>query len=511
MLVSNLGRKWAGDRPYGQEQGVKILRSFGSLHFPPPDGYAILNSLIAGVAVLNPDGTIVFTNEAWDRLAEENGNPPLSAVSCGANYFEVCIQAVLDGAPRAEASLSGIKDILEGKRIWFSVDYPWDSSSGPRWFTMAVTPVKGAKGVAVTSYLDVTRSQRADIDQEWLRHQQQIRALLDIAPDTVVRLDREGRYAYVNAMTAKFVGLPPQEFQGKTPREVGLPEDLCDQWVRTMGNLCVTGQPQFIEMSYPLHPEIIWEERATAEFAKDGTVESMLIIGRDITERKRLEAAAEAQAIQIRALAARLLAVEEEERRRIARELHDNLLQQLAFLAVETKGLIAKIPPPDVARERLRAIQSRVVKVSEEVRYISYKLHPAILDDLGLVVALNALCDEFAVQQPINVKFTHRRTPLTIPLDVASCLYRVVQESLNNVAKYAHAKTVTLKLLVRGQHLRLSVTDDGVGFDTSAVKGKARLGLVSMEERVTLIGGQFEIESRPGDGTRISVIAPLPH
>ena len=147
-----------------------------------------------------------------------------------------------------------------------------------------------------------------------------------------------------------------------------------------------------------------------------------------------------------------------------------------------------------------------MVKVSEEARHIAYEMHPSMVDDLGLVISLKALCDEFAAEQNIIVEFKDDSLPRPIPQEVASGLYRIAQESLQNIVKHAHAKHVTVQLVTRGQELRLSIEDDGVGFDPTAVKGKGGLGLVSMEERARLLGAKLTIQSKPGHGTRVAVI-----
>jgi len=235
----------------------------------------------------------------------------------------------------------------------------------------------------------------------------------------------------------------------------------------------------------------------------------VLVIGRDITERKHLEKATGTHGAEIRALAARLLTVAEEERRRVSRELHDNLVQQLASLAFDVGGLAADIPSPEHTRIRLQSLQSRVVKVSEEARHIAYELHPSVVDDLGLVISLKALCDKFAAEHDLIVEFKDDSLPRPIPQQVGSGLYRIAQESLQNTANHAHAKHVTVHLIQREQELRLSIEDDGAGFDPMSVKGKGRLGLVSMEERARLLNAELSIESKPGHGARVVVTVPL--
>lgn len=723
------------------------------------DRYAILNSLVGHIVVLNPHGTILFTNKAWNQFAKKNGNPPLRAAEPGTSYLEVWKRAVSDGVPGAAAILSGIKGVLAGKRKRFSSEYPCDLPGEQRWFAMNVAPLEGMKGDVVTSHLDITHRRRAEmavqkggatiqalldsgtqsivavdeagklvivnasaekmfgysrgellgqdlevlvpeakrgrhagyhktyfdqprtrpmgiglelegrrkdgtvfpveiglstietmegrlgvafvtditerkrldalvrqreqevktlldnspdvvvrfdrnlrytyanaafekpaglpreraigktqrelgmphhapdlfdpvlrgifesgrpnefeflyptpggdtywearlipefgedgsvasviafgrditdrrrLDEALRRSEQEVKTLLDNSPDVIIRVNREIRYTYVNSTTARVAGLPPEAFLGKTPEEVGLPENLCSLWTRTLVGVFDSGLPQIIEFPFPSpEGETIWEERVIPELGADGTVQTVLMIARDITERKRLEKATEAQAAEFRALAVRLLTVQEEERRRVSRELHDNLVQQLASLAFDVGGLAAEIPARNRVRTRLQALQARVVKVSEEARHIAYEMHPSVVDDLGLVISLKALCDEFAAEQNIIVEFKDKSLPRSIPQEVASGLYRIAQESLQNIIKHAHAKHVTVQLVTRGPELRLSIEDDGVGFDRTAVKGKGGLGLVSMEERARLLGAKLTIQSKPGHGTRVAVV-----
>ena len=470
------------------------------------EDYAILNALAAHVAVLNSDGVIVFTNKSWNQFAKENGNPSRRAIGPGASYIGVCHQAVLDGAPGAQAILTGIQDVLAGKQKAFSIEYPCDSPTEQRWFAMNVRPMQGG---AVTAHLDITHHMSADNAEERHRHNQELKTILDNSPDAIVRLDRKVRCVYVNPIAAKAAGLPAEAFLGKTPDQVGLPKTLCDLWRQTFRDVVGSRRPRVIEVAFPLgETETIWEEHAVPEFAADGSVQSVLMIGRDMTERKKLEKAQDVYAQENLALAGRLLKVEGEERRRIARELHDSILQQLGVLTVEAEGLVNDFQLPELAQDRLRTLKSHLLRVTEEARHIAYKMHPAILDDLGLTAALGALSNDFARDQRVIVKFREGRQPSTIPLKVAACLYRIAQESFQNIAKYAEAKTVTVQLKLQGKKLLFSIEDDGKGFDKAAVRGHGRLGLVSMEERSQLIGATFSIESNPGQGTRITVTIP---
>jgi two-component system, NarL family, sensor kinase len=212
---------------------------------------------------------------------------------------------------------------------------------------------------------------------------------------------------------------------------------------------------------------------------------------------------------EIQALLGRLLIVEEEERRRISRELHDSLVQLLSLAAIDAGQLAAAIPSDGSTRIRVLALQARIAKASDEARHIAYQLHPSVLDDLGLMISLRSFCDEFAVRGDILMEFEGGQLPPSVPLKVASCLYRIAQESLQNIAKYAHAKHVKVRLVPWKKGLHMSIEDDGVGFDPAAVHRKGRLGLVSMEERARLIDATLFIESKPDRGTRIAVTVPV--
>jgi PAS domain S-box-containing protein len=214
----------------------------------------------------------------------------------------------------------------------------------------------------------------------------------------------------------------------------------------------------------------------------------------DITERRRMEQAAQAHAAEIHSLAASLLTAQEEERRRVSRELHDQICQQLASLAIEIGSLAIDLPVSGSVHTRLKALQSRVVKASEETRHIAYELHPSVLDDLGLVASLQDLGKEFSKQTK----------------EIGSCLYRVAQESLQNVIKHANAKHVTMAVNVRKGSLVLTISDDGSGFDPQSVKGRGGLGLIGMEERASLVDGKLSIAAQPRRGTRIALEIPLP-
>jgi PAS domain S-box-containing protein len=228
-------------------------------------------------------------------------------------------------------------------------------------------------------------------------------------------------------------------------------------------------------------------------------------VAQDITERKQTEdtlrlreQALGSSRQEIRSLASRLLTAQEEERRHLARELHDGLNQRLAMLAVDI-GMLKK----QVRLQRL------AMNLSDNVRSISHELHPSALEHLGLPSALEAHCAELSKGIGLQVKVTLRNLPEAIPSDVALCLYRVAQECLHNVAR--HSGVLEAKVALKGTNagLKLFISDAGVGFDMEKAYKKETLGLISMEERVRLVNGTFSVRSIPEDGTELEVFVPL--
>ncbi len=211
----------------------------------------------------------------------------------------------------------------------------------------------------------------------------------------------------------------------------------------------------------------------------------------------------------LRELAAKLLHAQEEERRRIAREMHDDWTQRLAILGIEVANLEKHIGTLEKALPLLHSIQAQLVNLSEDVHALSRQLHPAILDDLGLVEALRSECVSFSRRERITVFYHPEKVPANLPPDVSLCIYRVAQEALRNVARHAAAGEAWLTLFPTNLQLVLRIQDRGVGFDPTAARSEPGLGLSSMAERVRLIQAELSITSAPGEGTTLEVRVPL--
>ena len=214
---------------------------------------------------------------------------------------------------------------------------------------------------------------------------------------------------------------------------------------------------------------------------------------------------------KLRELAASLLNAQESERRRISRELHDDLSQKLAKLQFDIETLEQKATFADVelVKGALSNVRDQTGSLANDLRRVAHGLHPSSLDHLGLGVALRSYAEEFSRSTTIPVEFTSRDLPEKIPMDVSSCLYRIVQEALRNVGKHAPQAAVTITLVGIPEGLDLLIRDTGEGFDVRPVREIRGLGLISMQERVRLVQGRFALTTSPGKGVQISIQIPL--
>ena len=192
----------------------------------------------------------------------------------------------------------------------------------------------------------------------------------------------------------------------------------------------------------------------------------------------------------------------------MARELHDELNQRLAMLTIDADRLKVNVRRPEV-RTALDTLRKGTQELMTDVRRLAHQLHPSVLDHLGLEVALRSYCADFSAHEGIQVKYSARNFPGSVPADIGLCLYRVCQESLRNIAKHSGAKRAAVTLEGTRGEIRLSIQDWGTGFDVKAAKQKQGIGLLSIGERVRLAGGTVTIKSHPGEGSRTIVRIPI--
>lgn len=262
----------------------------------------------------------------------------------------------------------------------------------------------------------------------------------------------------------------------------------------------------------PVWRRYLWSLMATAlVLAAQGTIIGGLLVQR--RNRRRVEAAlrdsegkARASFHEVRELAGRLITAREEERARIARDLHDDIGQRVASLAIGLSRAQRQIP--GVAKQALSTLERQTAQLSADLRHLSHELHPGVLEHLGLLEALRDRCDDFHQQSGVAVRLDVSDTWRDVSDAFALCFYRVAQEALRNVATHAGAANVTVALDRLDGHLMMQVIDDGRGLQTEVAKRRSGLGLVSLAERVRMLGGELAVTEGPGGGTRLAVMLP---
>jgi PAS domain S-box-containing protein len=328
------------------------------------------------------------------------------------------------------------------------------------------------------------------------RAEARFRQVIETAPTGMLLVDGGGIIAMVNARVEKLFGYGRDELLGRSV-ELLLPNRATS--------------------SGPATPcrDASARRKEGGEFPVDVTRTPLrtprgpfvLVSVVDLSERRQAEEKVLAGQRELQLLTGRLLEAQEAERRRVARELHDDVNQSLALLTLEVDALARSCgEAPARAAEQAGQVAARLRELSSSVHDLSHRLHPSKLEHLGLVAAVGALCRELRQGHGLEVAFTPAPEPGDFPADVALCLYRIVQEALRNVIRHSGSRRAAVELTAADGAVCLRVSDDGSGFNPQAVADG--LGLVSMRERLNLVGGLLTIESHPSGGTRI--VARIP-
>jgi signal transduction histidine kinase len=265
------------------------------------------------------------------------------------------------------------------------------------------------------------------------------------------------------------------------------------------------GSSDEISLEYRfLHPVQgqLWIHHLARVARRDTTGHAIATYGvlREITSRRRAED-------ELADLSRRLIRAQEEERAMIARELHDDVTQRLAVLAIDA-GRAELSATTGMQAEAMHALRAELVRISEDVHSLAYQLHSSVLEELGLVEALRTACEHLGRRSRVEVSLDLDPKANGLGGDAALCLFRVAQEALNNLARHSEGRLASVSLRRMDGGVLLAVRDDGVGFDPAGPGTRNTLGLASMRERVRLVNGTLDIESAPGHGTAIVAWVP---
>jgi two-component system CheB/CheR fusion protein len=472
----------------------------------------LLDSANIPVIMLGSDLTIRQFTPPAERLMR------LRAADIGRPIGEIRMNLMVDDL---EPIIQEVADTLVTKEMEVQ------DRSG-RWHVLRLRPYRTSENKiegVVLLLLDIDQMKRSQDALQQARDFAQ--TVVEAVQVPVAVLDCELRIRTANAAFRAISALSSTDLERRSFTELAT---LLWDWPslrEPLQRLLEGGTSSILEVEHETSRPSVRYFRLVARAVHDDIEAAILLVLEDITTQRLAERLLEADRErlvgqvqsttevlgrtreELHALAARLFLSQEEERRRIARELHDDIGQKLAVLQMDIEALRKELPDdPAAVKAKLDRIRERSGALSEEVRSISHQLHPSALDHLGIAVALKSLVEEFGVREGMVATFHSRHVPQNPRPEVAVTLYRIVQEALRNVAK--HAGKTHVKVLLEGidQQLRLEVRDFGEGFDMDGIKGNG-LGLVSMAERARLIGGILAIQSALGEGTAISVTVPL--
>jgi len=328
-----------------------------------------------------------------------------------------------------------------------------------------------------------------------------LRIFVKHVPAAVAMLDRDMRYLQVSDRWCVEFSLDSSQLLGRSHYEIF--PDLPDRW-KQFHRRALEGETLRAE-------EDRWDREGGTTWLRweirpwqnlDGVPGGILIFSEDTTRRKQIEES-------LSEIPRKLIEAQEQERTRIGRDLHDDIGQRLALLAVELQQLHENsLILPDV-RSRMGELQKQISGIAADIQSLSHELHSAKLQYLGIAGAMRGFCREFGEQQNVEIDFQTHDLPSPVSPDIALCFFRVLQEALHNSAKYSGVRHFEVRLWGTSDEICLTIGDSGVGFDREGAKTSRGLGLISMEERLKLVKGTLSIESQPKRGTTIHARVPL--
>jgi PAS domain S-box-containing protein len=336
------------------------------------------------------------------------------------------------------------------------------------------------------------RRRRAEAGQR--QAEERNRALLQAVPDLMFVLDRDGRFLDFSARDAGLLFAPPEQFLGRTVREI-MPPDLADRLTSAIVHTLDGHAPVTVTYELPMEGVQHFEARLVP-----AGKETVMSIVRDVTTERR--------ATDLnRVLAGRLILNQEAERQRIGRQLHDDFSQRIALLNINVDRLVREQPQSSL-RLRLEEVSSLAESIASDLYSLSHELHPSRLQVIGIVESARCLCRQVSQTTDLLITFTHAGMPTDLESRVSLYLYRTLQEALDNVVKHSQSSEARVRIEGEGEWVLLEVADSGVGIAAARLEG-AGLGLVSMRERAVALGGRLTLETPARGGTRLRLALPL--
>lgn len=362
-----------------------------------------------------------------------------------------------------------------------------------------------SNGVETMVGIGLDISEKVRSQQALAKSEERYRTLIEQASDGILISDRAGKYISVNTSAERISGYSREELLDMSISDLFFMNDR---------------QPHSPDISDFLKGEIVIDDlllkrkdgkilnvELSSKLLSDGRFQSIV---RDITDRVIAEGKLKRSHSELRQLASHLQSIREEERTHMAREIHDELGQQLTGLKMDLAWIKRKLNGalPEVV-DKINETSTLVDETVKTVRRLSAKLRPSILDDLGIVPAMEWHSEEFQKRSGIETRFSTNAPDLVLPADTATALFRIYQESLTNVSRHADATKVESSLMLINNEVILTIKDNGKGFEAPEVARKKTLGLLGMKERTLLLGGSYEISGKKGKGTSVTIRIPV--
>ncbi|MBI5858720.1 MAG: PAS domain S-box protein [Sphingobacteriales bacterium] len=353
------------------------------------------------------------------------------------------------------------------------------------------------------SIVDISERKKAELAIK--ASEEKYRTLVEQASDPILIYSLDGTMIDYNNAFITVTGYQRQKIKKMKLVDLFFPEDLVKRPLHF--GLIKKGLAVHDERRIRKNDGSEMIVELNSKMMPDGNI---MVIGRDITERKKAELKLQESFKAIRTLTEHLQNIREEERAHIAREIHDELGQQLTVLKMDLSWINKKVGTKDEpVKARIKDLLTMIDETVKSVRRISSELRPSLLDDLGLVAAIEWQLKEFEKRFEIKTSFSHTDSEIQLRETIKTGVFRIFQESLTNVARHSRAKKVAVSLTVQNNSLILSINDNGAGFEKKILGNKKTLGILGMRERTSMMGGTYEIISKPGEGTSVVVKIPL--
>lgn len=465
---------------------------------------ALVDACISSVAVLDESGKILYASKVW-RLFQQGTVPETEPAGVAPVFFENCRRLTEsdfeddDGITLAD----DLREILFGGEREFHHQYYCASLNRGRPFQMHAArlnlPGPTFRVLMTHEGFAAAREDLRSTTERWTQ-------LLETTKVMAWEGEVEGqRFTYVSEQAVKMLGYPASAWYKPDFLAAHIHPD--DRQRVLSAYRKQTRVVEHFDLTFRMlgsDGHVAWVQNLVSVVSEAGTPGRMHGFMIDISERKRAEEA-------LKCLGRRLIVAQEEERKRVARELHDDLNQRMAVLTIELEQLAQKLQNTSSLRKRIQRLSLEAQEISTDIHRLSYRLHPSKLDHLGLAAAIKSLCDELPLTQigKPRVHFHQSGLPADLPKDVTLCLFRIAQEGLRNCVKHSGAESVKVVLTKTDHAIRLSVSDNGCGFDTRSAVMEKGLGFISMQERLRLVGGEINISSQARRGARIDVLIPL--